>query len=124
MLVVDTNLLVRYFANDNKSQSKISASILEGERAFYVSPEVISEFCYVMLGSVYAVRKDELVVALKFLLSLKGLNTEKHVLPALYVFEKNNLSIVDSLVISKALDLGELTTFDKKMIRVFNKLKN
>ena len=57
MIRVDTNIIVRYLADDIKDQAKKAQQILENENVF-ISNEVLAEVIYVMCG-IYEFSRDE-----------------------------------------------------------------
>jgi predicted nucleic-acid-binding protein len=54
---VDTNVLLRFFTQDNKEQTKKAIQLMEkvrlGKVMLHILPLIIAECCYVLTGKVY-----------------------------------------------------------------------
>lgn len=121
--VIDTNLILRYLLEDNKSQYKQSKALFDramaGEISLILEHAVFTEVIYV-LTSFYDIPKDEMVSLMLFLITYKGLECEAELLKnALLYFKHHNIHIVDALLLSRSKLQGvELLTFDKKLKKI------
>ena len=80
MIGLDTNVLVRYLAQDDARQAALATRLIEekltaSEQGF-ISLLVLAELCWV-LGSLYSATMDELVATLEDLLSTPRFFIEK-----------------------------------------------
>ena len=79
MIRVDTNIIVRYFADDIKEQADKAQEILENEEVF-ISSEVIAEVIYVMCG-IYEFSREDISEAL-----IQFINFENIYVESKYIF--------------------------------------
>lgn len=119
MIGIDTNILVRYYAQDDPIQSRVATEFLEeGLRAEtgYVGLVVIAELVWV-LTSVYKLDKMRLIDVLGNLLAAEELQIEQTEVfaSALRRFEKTAAEFTDLLIASGARHAGcsETFTFDE-----------
>jgi predicted nucleic-acid-binding protein len=78
MIGLDTNVLVRYFAQDDASQSKKATALMESfsaERPGYVSLVALVEVVWV-LGRCYSVGRDQMKDIIESMLGTKELVVE------------------------------------------------
>jgi predicted nucleic-acid-binding protein len=78
MIGLDTNVLVRYFAQDDAAQSKKATALMESfsaERPGYVSLIALVEVVWV-LGSSYGVERDQMKDIIESMLGTKELVIE------------------------------------------------
>ena len=74
MIGLDTNVLVRYFAQDHERQSAQASKVMEslgGESLGFVSIVVLVELVWVLQGA-YEATKVEIVAILQQLLALRA----------------------------------------------------
>ena len=88
MIGLDTNVLVRYLAQDHAKQAALATRLIEEEltptQQGFISLVVVAELCWV-LSSVYSATKDELVATLE-----DFLNTNVVASGVLYVIAEHN----------------------------------
>jgi predicted nucleic-acid-binding protein len=92
----------------------------------FVDKSVIFELIYVLSGNIYKLSKLEVRQKIESLLNLECFTFEDSelLLKSIYLFEENNLDIVDCYLISKALvENYELQTFDQKANKIFKNLQ-
>ena len=131
-IIIDTNVIARALLKDNATQTKQSVELLKRIEANEVigilTSEVIAELFFVM-GSVklYGLSKEQITSLLRVIINLKSIETTANKQTILLAFDicvNENLAIVDSLLVAKSLKEGiELRTYDKRMIKVLEKLK-
>jgi predicted nucleic-acid-binding protein len=115
MIGIDTNILVRYYAQDDPIQSRVATEFLEEElqsEPGYVSLVVIAELVWV-LTSIYKLDKMRLSDILGNLLAAEELQIEQTEVfsSALRRFEKTAAQFTDLLIASAARHTGCLETF-------------
>ena len=131
-IIIDTNVIARALLKDNATQTKQSVELLKRIEANEVigilTSEVIAELFFVM-GSVklYGLSKEQITSLLRVIINLKSIETtatKQTILLAFDICVNENLAIVDSLLVAKSLKEGiELRTYDKRMLKVLDKLK-
>jgi len=119
MIGIDTNILVRYYAQDDPVQSRMATELLEEGlqvEAGYISLVVIAELVWV-LTSVYKLDKMRLIDVLGNLLAAEELHIEQTevFVSALRRFEKSAGQFTDLLIASAARHDGcsKTYTFDE-----------
>ncbi|MGF6440161.1 PIN domain-containing protein [Paraburkholderia youngii] len=78
MIGLDTNVLVRYFAQDDAAQSKKATALMEslsGDRPGYVSQIALVELVWV-LGRCYGVQRDQMKDIIESMVGTKELVVE------------------------------------------------
>ena len=131
-VIIDTNVIARALLKDNATQTKQSVELLKRIEANEVigilTSEVIAELFFVM-GSekLCGLSKEQITSLLRVIINLKSIETtasKQTILLAFDICVNENLAIVDSLLVAKSLKEGiELRTYDKRMIKVLDKLK-
>jgi predicted nucleic-acid-binding protein len=122
---LDTNVLVRYFVDDDAQQSaaarKLIGRCLQEGLSLFVPVTVVLELEWVLRKS-YAFGKDEVLQALSSLFSAAeiSLESERALEAALQLFRKNSADFADCVHIALAAQAGEqpLWTFDKTAAKV------
>jgi len=118
--VVDTNVLVRFFIGDNKSQQKQASNWFyqaqKGKKKLVVKPIVVAETSYV-LESFYKKQKEEIADTLEVFLSQSWLVVEeRNIMLSLWDWYKNGFHFVDSYLLSWAKNNNSsIVSFDKKL---------
>lgn len=125
MIGIDTNVLVRYLAQDNKTQSAKSSRFIEtkltDKEPGYINHIVLIETVWV-LESCYDTDKVNILNVLEQLASTRQLSLQKAELvhKALRLFSTTNIDFSDALLAMVNEDNGcEFTvTFDKKASKI------
>lgn len=119
MIGLDTNVLVRYIMQDDKTQSALAARLLESltmEAPGFVPAVAVVELAWV-LSSAYGIDKSQLVVAFEALLRTKEIVVERAetVWQALRIFGRANADFADCLIERSAAAAGceRTMTFDR-----------
>lgn len=123
MIGLDTNILVRYIAQDDPKQSPKATRLMESftaESPGFVSVVSVVELVRVLTGC-YASTKAELCEVLETLLRAKGIvvaHTDT-VWKALRLFRAGNADFADCLIAQFANEAGcsHATTFDRDAVR-------
>lgn len=126
MLIVDTNVILRFLVGDEKNQqaqaSNWFAQAEQGELKLVIKPLVIAEVCFV-LESFYKKNRAEISDALVVLLSQKWLSVEdRDILLALWPWYKKNLHFVDSYLLAwSSINSGKILSFDRQILKKIEK---
>ena len=122
MAVLDTNVLIRYLANDHVDLSPRALGFLQsveaGERAVYLPEGVFIETVQVMMSEMYRKDREEVRRLLRPILALPGIEMQhkRSYNLALDIFvDYPRLSIVDSICAahSDRYDDNTVVTFDR-----------
>lgn len=120
--IPDTNVILRYLLADNEAlyvrTKPFFHSLMAGRRKAIFLTEVLLEAFYV-LTKVYQIPQHEAAVALKELLSYRGvINRDKSILIEGFEMFLNSsgLSLLDCLICVKSIkSKSQLLTFDEKL---------
>ncbi len=120
MIGLDTNILVRYFAQDEPRQSAAARDLIDNklsrENPGHITVIVLVEFAWV-LKRLYGGKRGEIVEAIEGLLSASTISIESKrlVRSALRAFAASKADFSDCLIVQINSDAGcELTyTFDQ-----------
>ncbi|MGB8339475.1 MAG: PIN domain-containing protein [Burkholderiales bacterium] len=125
MIGIDTNVLVRYIAQDDVAQSRRAVTLIEKEcsadKPGYVGLVVLVEVVWVS-ESVYRAAKEEVTEIVRRILSIKQLAVQdaETAWKALRLFESNNADFADCLLACTAVSAGcgSVVTFDKQAAKI------
>lgn len=129
MIGLDTNVLVRYIAQDDAAQSPLATRFIEGdcsvEQPGFIGLVTLVELVWV-LESCYAATRSEVAVIVRRMLEAKQLLVQdaETVWKALHSFELGPADFADCLVEKIAADAGcaQTVTFDKDAAKAGMKL--
>lgn len=121
MIGIDTNVLVRYIAQDDAAQSRRATSFIEKEcneaAPGFVGLVVLVEVVWVSESS-YGATRDEVADIVRRILSIKQLvvHDAETAWKALRLFESSKADFADCLVAHSAIAAGckSVVTFDKQ----------
>ncbi|WP_448218306.1 PIN domain-containing protein [Endozoicomonas sp. 2B-B] len=85
MIVIDSNILLRYLLNDDEKQSAQAARLIQGEEKVLVTDAALVETVWTLKGKKYQLAKPEIIETV------------------LQLFQKINLYFEDGQVVWKAL---------------------
>lgn len=120
--VVDTNVLLRFFVGDDKSQQKQARSWFsqaqKGKRKLVIKSLVVAETCFV-LESFYKKQRREIADVFEVFLAQSWLIVEERdVSLSLWAWYKNGFHFVDSYLLSWAENNNSsIVSFDKKLTK-------
>ena len=120
MVMLDTNMILRYLLNDNEEMASEAERVIKKE-AVQVSIEIIAEVVYVLKG-VYSVGREEIVKSLlDFLEEVEAVEPELLRL-GLRTFAEHNLDFPDCILYAYNRVKGyEIKTFDKQLNKLLRK---
>lgn len=114
-IVLDTNVLVRFFTNDIPQKAEKVEKLLE-EKSLYIPDAVFPELEYVLSNSYHSSR-DEIITIYRYLLAKKNIRMSSYIEKAVAFFEKTKLDMADCIVVSYALK-GKLASFYKELFKI------
>lgn len=114
MIAVDTNILARYYVQDDKHQAKIATRIMNDEPSLYVPLTVTIEL-YHLLQLGYGLDDDHIRSVLLHLAGLPNITLDAYdrVQAALYM-NRAGLEFPDALHLAAAAHCARLLTFDDR----------
>lgn len=121
MIGIDTNVLVRYIAQDDAAQSSRATAFIEKELTDaapgFVGLVVLVETVWVS-ESCYDAKRADIAAMLRSLLSIKQLRVQdaETVWQALRIFESGKADFADCLIerMANAAGCARMVTFDKQ----------
>jgi len=119
--IVDTNIILRFLLQDITSQfnqaKKMFTEAKNGKIKLIVPQIVIFEINFT-LKRFYKLGKEDIIEKTKQIVSTEYIEVESRNIfqNALILYKKNNVSLVDCFLVSKAeAEEADLFTFDKKL---------
>lgn len=117
MVILDTNMILRYLLNDNQEMADTAEKYILSGKA-QVTIEVIAEVVYVLKG-VYSMERDEISETINSFLDLVNCEEKAVLNIALDTFSERNLDFVDCVLFGYHKVKGaEIATFDKKLLKI------
>ena len=117
MVILDTNMILRYLLNDNREMADRTEHYLNAGDV-WVTTEVIAEVVYVLKG-VYSMERDPIADTLKGFLQLVSCQEKKALTVALDAYAKRSLDFVDCVLYGyHAIKGVEIAAFDKKLLKL------
>ena len=127
MIGLDTNVLVRYLAQDDAKQSALAAHLIEKElgpaQPGFVSLVVLAEMCWV-LRNAYAASDDELVTTVADMLNTPQFHLERRDVALAAIRHRRSskgakAGFVDTLIaqLAQAEGCTHTLSFDKAAVR-------
>ena len=124
MIALDTNVLVRYLAQDDDAQFRVAASLIEGctsDAPGYVCREVMIELVWV-LERAYKYSREEIAEALLSIVTASQLSVEnaQDIASIVNLYREDVYDFAD-LMIRQAAQRTEnriLKTFDQKLAKL------
>lgn len=125
MIGIDTNVLVRYFADDDADQAAAARRLLgrqlSAQRPGFVSLVTLAELAWVLRCS-YGASRDEVIMAIETLMTAPHLKVqdEDAVWLALDHCEQPGVGVSDALIAALGQQHGcsHTMTFDRKAARI------
>ena len=123
MVIVDTNIILRYLLNDDEKLNKKAREIIDNNDIL-ITNEVIIEACYV-LKKLYKVEKEIIYTLVIELMAQNNIYfTDRALIYETFkVYSKTNIDLVDCILYAYGKIEGqEVKTFDKKLENLIKKL--
>lgn len=115
-IVLDTNVLVRFFTNDVPAKAKKAGILLEREENLLIPDVVFPELEYILIKK-YGSPRAKIIEAYKFLIEKDNIKTSSFVKKAVGVYESTNLDMADCIIAVQSLK-GKLASFDSELLKV------
>lgn len=119
MIGLDTNVLVRYFAQDDEQQSAIANNLIDqltSDSPGFISMVTLIELVWVM-KSCYQANRDQVIIILNELIHTQELIIEnmEAIFPALKLYSSRNADFADCVIesVGKVAGCSHTVTFDK-----------
>lgn len=121
-MIIDTNILLRFLLKEKHIES---TQLFKEAYELIVTDAIIAEAVYVLCGNTYGYSKQNATLAIEAVLSRKNV-THNTLADSSYLvlYRESNLDLADCYLIALALKTKqELKTFDKQMLKTYQKLK-
>lgn len=117
MIALDTNILARYFLNDDPKQSKAAIALLSKKQIYTAPPTVILELVWVL--RVNGCEREQIIKALRLLLGLPNFKPKQFeaLCYALRWYEEG-MDFGDALHMALSAGDQAFCTFDKTLSKV------
>lgn len=123
MIAVDTNVVVRFLAEDDKVQTDRAEAVLR-RGAILVPKTVLLETEWV-LRAAYGIPSAEIAAALRRLLGLAGVTAEDPPAAArALAWYEGGLDFADALHLASSAEASRFATFDRPLVRHAKTLDN
>ncbi len=119
MVIVDTNIVLRYLLNDVEELNEEATKIIDSNDVL-IPNEIAVEVCYV-LQKLYKVEKEVIYTLIIELMAQDNIFFENRSLiyEAFKLFAKKNLDMVDCMLYAySVVENKEIKTFDKKLMKL------
>ncbi|HRH20974.1 MAG TPA: type II toxin-antitoxin system VapC family toxin [Brevundimonas sp.] len=121
MRAIDTNVVVRFLTNDDKSQAKAARLAVEAGDIF-IPTTVLLEAEWVLRGA-YGFTGAEIVAAMRGLVGLPGVAVENPArLAQALDWMSRGMDFADALHLSSATGCSAFLTFDRRLVKAAAKL--
>lgn len=119
MIGLDTNVLVRYLTRDDEQQWQQAITIIQQNQLCFIVNIVLCELVWVLKGSNYGFRKDEIISVLEAMLHSAAFEFENRstVDQALQRYKQGKADFSDYLIGAIARQAGctQTVSFDRKL---------
>ena len=114
-LVVDTNVLVRFFVEDDPEQAAQAADALKAAESIVLSPLVLCELTWVLRRR-YEASNDDIISAIRGLLESDGIETNRPAAESGLRMLENGGDFADGVILYEAQQArtDALVTFDRR----------
>jgi len=120
MIGLDTNVLVRYLAQDDEEQVRQVLALLLKKGAMFFVPDLVLVETDWVLGSLYQWTPNEIAEAFARLLTVQNLafENEGRIRAALRAL-RNGADLSDELIVARCREVGcrSVATFDREMTK-------
>ena len=125
MIIVDTNIILRYLLQDSEELSEKATDIIDNNEIF-IPTEVIVEASYV-LKKVYNVEKEKIYEVIKQLINMEDIKFQNKgtIELAFKIYAEKNIDIVDCMLFAYNRNQKyDIKTFDKKLDKLLKEYEN
>ncbi|KJE26972.1 PIN domain protein [Geobacillus kaustophilus] len=126
MYILDTNIIIRFLANDDEEQSSVAYRVFEkavnGEFVFLLHPLVVAECCWVLESKRYGYTKGEIASKLKQIIEASCVKTtgKEVVEKALDAYARCSVDFADaylSALVEHTSSIQGIITWNEKDFR-------
>ncbi|MDP1716439.1 MAG: type II toxin-antitoxin system VapC family toxin [Burkholderiales bacterium] len=116
MKALDTNILVRYYTQDDPRQAKIALRILKEEEALFVPRTVLIELYFVLrYGKQYHFEPAQINAVLQHLVGLVNVTIEQaDAMETALRYHQQGIGFADALHLASSQHCSALLTFDDR----------
>ena len=119
MVILDTNMILRYLLNDNENMREIAKKYLRAGNV-WITLEVAAELVYVLNG-VYKLERKAITEKIMQFLNVADCEESAVLQLALNTYALHNLDFVDCILYAYNEVKGiEIATFDKKLLHLLD----
>ena len=119
MVILDTNMILRYLLNDNENMRETTKKYLSAGNV-WITLEVAAELVYVLNG-VYKLERKAIAEKIIRFLNVADCKESAVLQLALNTYALHNLDFVDCILYAYNEVKGiEIATFDKKLLRLLD----
>lgn len=118
MVIIDTNIIIRFLVRDSPVLSKKAKEIFLNQNNILILDCVLLEVLYVLRSKIYNVHKEDGLNMIRRLKDYPNIYLENRELIELFIdiYEKNNISAIDSYLVARNhLKTDMVLTFDNKL---------
>jgi len=118
--LIDTNILIRLFVEDDKMKVDEIKALLNSDDKFLIPDIIIAEIIWV-LSSFYKQDKTSVIEKISSLVCFKSIISNKDlILNAINKWQYNNISFIDAylLATTEELNIKTFYTYDKKLSKL------
>lgn len=116
MIVLDTSALIRFFTRDDEAKAKKVKDLLESDQELLLIDAVLLELVFTLI-KFYKLPKVQLLEIIKYLMSRSNIKADIHLRKAAKIYEDNNMSITDCLVVAHG-EGNKIASFDEKLAKM------
>jgi predicted nucleic-acid-binding protein len=117
---IDTNVVIRFLTDDDKSQAKAARAAIEAGDIF-IATTVLLESEWVLRRG-YGLARDAIVAAVRDLASLAGVTVEEPARLALALeWTSEGMDFADALHLAKTEGCDAFLSFDRKLVKTTGK---
>ena len=129
MILIDSNVIIRFVLNDNPKLSpkafQIIKQIEEGETQVYLAPVILAEIVYVLL-KVYRLKRADIKDKILPIVNMRNIKAErKDILPTAFeIFTTKNVDFEDAYLVAlmESKQINSIYSFDEDFDK-FPKIK-
>lgn len=117
MIILDTNILIRFFTQDDLKKSRQVRKLLESSNSLYIPEVVFPELEYVLQGH-YKTSRKKIATIFQFLLAQKNIQAAPVLNRAFSLYLSSKLDMADCIVAaySNSSTKNSLASFDKELL--------
>ncbi len=112
-VTVDTNVLLRYFLNDDVEKAKMAKRLFAENETLIVPDVVFPEIEYVLKK--HTAVRGQISSAYQFITSLERVQITSTARKAVLIYENTSFDMADCFIAAVSFR-GELASFDKKLL--------